>query len=143
MKTQTMNQASSRISTAVAGLFAVMLFLTGCVVTSVCSYYTDKDVVFDPALAGNWTRRPAQADHDELWIFIGNTNAHSYTFIRAEEGKPSGNVMGAHLFELQGQLFLDIASVDQDITVIPPHYLLKASPNFGRCATPQEQALAA
>jgi hypothetical protein len=36
-------------------------------------------------------------------------------------------VLEAHLFKLQGQLFLDIASVEQDYHVIPPHHLLKVS----------------
>jgi hypothetical protein len=34
-------------------------------------------------------------------------------------------VLEAHTFKLQGQLFLDLASIDQDIHIIPPHYLLK------------------
>ena len=31
-----------------------MLFLAGCVVTSIYPYYTDKDLVSDPALVGEW-----------------------------------------------------------------------------------------
>ena len=35
--------------------------------------------------------------------------------------------MEAHAFKLHGQLFLEIASIDGDVSVIPPHFLLKVS----------------
>ena len=35
--------------------------------------------------------------------------------------------MEVHAFKLQGQLFLDVFSKEQDYHVIPPHYLLKVS----------------
>ncbi len=94
----------------------------GCVVTSVYPYYTAKDVVYDPALAGDWTRR-VEGGGDELWKFVGDPADRSYRFVRVEERE--ARVYDAHLFKLGDRLFLDVASRDTDFRVVPPHYLLR------------------
>lgn len=105
-------------------LVAAAAILAGCVVTSVCPFYTEKDLVFEPALVGDWIKEGKNADDYEVWKFEKSA-AVAYRFTLIEANKAT--VMEAHAFKLQGQLFLDIASIDQDIHVIPPHYLLKLS----------------
>jgi hypothetical protein len=36
-------------------------------------------------------------------------------------------VLEAHAFKLQGQLFLDLLTKDEDFRAIPPHYLMKVA----------------
>src|SRR5437899_865493 len=42
------------------------IFLTGCVVSSIYPFYTNKDVAFDPALVANWTNTKEAGEH---WNF--------------------------------------------------------------------------
>ena len=102
-------------------LAAVAVVLAGCVVTSVCPFYTQKELGFEPALLGNWIN---EKNTDEVWRFQ-KSSAQAYRFTLLEEHKAT--VMEAHAFKLQGQLFLDVVSIEQDIHVIPAHYLLKIS----------------
>lgn len=104
-------------------LVAVAGLLAGCVVTSVCPFYTEPDLVFEPALVGDWIKQGNDSEN-EIWKFEKSGDA-AYRFTLIEERKAT--VMEAHAFKLQGQLFLDIASIDRDIHVIPPHYLLKVT----------------
>ena len=105
-------------------LVAAAAILAGCVVTSVRPFYTEKDLVFEPALVGDWIKEGKNAGDYEVWKFEKSAAlAYRFTLIEADKA----TVMEAHAFKLQGQLFLDIASIDQDIQVIPPHYLLKVS----------------
>ncbi len=102
---------------------ALTAILAGCVVTSVHPFYTDKDLVFEPALVGDWLK-DAGDSQPEVWKFEKSGNL-AYRFTLIEQGKAT--VMEARAFKLQGQLFLDIFSVNRDIEVIPPHYLLKVT----------------
>jgi hypothetical protein len=91
------------------------------VVTSVAPYYTQKDLVFEPAMVGSWVN---VHNPDEYWRFA-ESGEPAYTLTLSEPGKTT--VMSAHAFKLQGQLFLDIFSLEQDYHVIPAHYLLKVT----------------
>jgi len=102
---------------------AAAVLLAGCVVTSVCPFYTAKDVVFEPALLGDWIAETNSAGN-EIWKFDqGEDLAYRFTIIKPD----TASVMEAHAFKLDGQLFLDVASLEQDYHVIPPHYLLKVN----------------
>jgi hypothetical protein len=100
---------------------ALAATLAGCVVTSVCPYYTQEDLVSESAILGKWTDTK---NRDEVWRFEQN-DAQTYRFSLIEPSKTT--VMEAHAFKLEGQLFLDIFSLEQDYHVIPAHYLLKVS----------------
>jgi hypothetical protein len=86
--------------------------LAGCVVTSVYPFYTDKDLAFDPALLGDWSKGAA-----ERWKFERDGEA-AYRLTFTEHGKAA--VMQAHLFKLRGQLFLDLFSADAKEDGSPP-----------------------
>ena|ERR1051325_4468597 len=99
------------------------VLLTGCLVTSVCPFYTEKDSAFEPALLGNWSK-VQQAD--EHWKFAKDGSAYllSYT---PTDGKTS--VMETHLFRLKGETFLDLFATDKMEGIQPPpvpsHFLLR------------------
>ncbi len=97
--------------------------LTGCIATSVYPFYTEKDLVYDAALPGHWTK---QQDAGEHWNFEAQgTNAYRLTYETATQT----NRMEARLFKLRGQLFLDLFPEDIDTEMIPPpipsHLLLR------------------
>jgi hypothetical protein len=100
-------------------LLSAAAILAGCIVTSVSPYYTQKDLVKEPALLGRWTNvnKP-----EETWTLDQPTNFAMRLTI-AESSKTM--VVETHAFRLRGQLFLDIFSLEQDYHVIPPHYVLK------------------
>ena len=107
-------------------LASVAAIVSGCVVTSVAPYYTEKDVVFEPGLIGNWIKTADDTNSDsEVWKFEKKgASAYRFTWITSEKAM----LMDAHAFKLQGQLFVDLSPVEKDWTIIPPHYLLKVSP---------------
>jgi hypothetical protein len=104
-------------------LAASAALLGGCIVTSVLPFYTEKDLVFEPALVGDWVENGKGAGHD-VWKFE-KSGERAYRLTVIEERQAS--VLEAHAFKLQGQLLLDVASMDRDVRVIPPHTLLRVS----------------
>lgn len=104
-------------------LVVAAAILTGCVVTSVHPFYTAKDLVFEPALVGNWIKEGKDAD-GEVWKFEkGRESTYRFTLIESRKA----TVMEVHAFKLQGQLFLDLFSLERDYQIIPAHFLLKVS----------------
>ena len=102
-------------------LVSAAFLLAGCIVTSVAPFYTEKDLVFEPALIGNWLN---QKNAEEIWKFEKSSDlSYRFTLIEAQKA----TVMEAHAFKLQGQLFVDLYSANPDYRVIPPHYLLKVT----------------
>src|SRR5690348_13575548 len=96
-----------------------LAIFTGCVVTSVCPYYTEKDLVTEPAILGNWTNSKKP---DQAWKFE-QTDKFAYRLTMTEPSTTT--VLEARAFKLEGQPFLDISSIERDYHVIPAHYLLK------------------
>jgi hypothetical protein len=100
-------------------LAGAAIILSGCIVTSVCPFYTQKDLVTEPAVLGSWTN---PKNHGETWQFE-QTTKFAYRLTLVEPSKTT--VMETHSLKLGGQLFLDLFSLEQDYHVIPAHYLLK------------------
>jgi hypothetical protein len=109
-----------RIFLLAAGL--LLVFLTGCMVTSVYPFYTPKDVEFDPALLGVWRDSANTNTDQETWTFH-QADARAYKLIIADTDKTTE--YQAHLFQLKGRRFLDACPVDRPDDFVPPHYLLK------------------
>lgn len=83
---------------------AVALLLAACI-PSVNPFYTDKDLVFAPALLGQWQTKDKSAD-PEGWLFEkAGTNYYKLT-ITEKQGKRGE--FEAHLFKLKGNYFLDL-----------------------------------
>jgi hypothetical protein len=102
-------------------LFGAAALLSGCIITSVAPFYTSKDLLFEPSLLGQWRNEP-----DDLWKFEkAGTNAYRLAY--TSSGKTA--VMQAHLFKVNGRLFLDLFSNEQKDDIQPPpipsHFLLR------------------
>ena len=99
--------------------------LTGCVLTSVHPFYASKDVVFEPSLLGQWTNTQ-QAN--ERWTFEKEgQNSYLLTYVSGTDV----SIVQAHLFKLDGQMFMDIAGQELEWKVQPPptpsHLLLRVT----------------
>jgi hypothetical protein len=126
MKIQTMNQPSTRTATAVAVLSLVLLFFTGCVVTSIYPYYTDKDLVFDPAILGNWVEAGQTNETSEYVRFEPmGTNGYWATVLGGSET----NSFEVHLFRLKAQLFVDSFPTNRSLDFVPVHQVSKVMQN--------------
>lgn len=98
-----------RPSLALTAAAAVLLFM-GCI-PSVNPFYTDKDVVFNPALPGEWQLQD-KSDTPQLWTFEkGNDKAYK---LRIQDEKGRKGQFEAHLFKLNDELFIDIIPTDCD-----------------------------
>lgn len=78
----------------------VALVLAGCFVPSVNPLYTEKDLVFDPALVGTW----GEPKDDERYIFA-RAGEKAYTWTVKE--KDGDSEFDARLLQLGGHRFLD------------------------------------
>jgi len=105
-------------------LLSLAAVLTGCLVTSVCPFYTQKDLAFDAGVVGHWTNTKEAGEH---WTFEKEGDK-AYQLTYTSDGKTS--VVQAHLFKLGGQSFLDLFTPEiKDDTQPPPipsHFLLRA-----------------
>ena len=97
-----------------AALAVIALLLTGCIAISVYPFYSDKDVLFDSALLGQWTNTTNLKEH---WIFE-KQGQQAYHLSYAESDKTCA--MDAHLFHLNDQLFLDLFTTKIPDDIMPP-----------------------
>src|SRR5262249_54826593 len=89
---------------------AATLLLCSCI-PSVNPFFTNKDVVFDARLLGEW-RAKENSDDPEIWKFEkGETNSYKLT-LTAEKGKQG--LFEARLFKLKGEYFLDMIPANCD-----------------------------
>src|SRR3974390_1325268 len=75
MITRTKNLSTIRVAAVAAASLTVVMFFAGCVVTSIYPYYTDKDLVFDQAVLGDWVEAGQTNEPSEYIRFepIGTT----------------------------------------------------------------------
>lgn len=114
-------------------LVAVVALIAACV-PSVNPFYSDKDVIADPRLAGTWLE-DEDKDSPKSWMFEAATN-NAYTVTITEEKGKTGKFEG-HLFKLGKNLFLDITPTECEfatnqanivgMAVIPGHLLLRVT----------------
>src|SRR5688572_26111122 len=92
-------------------LAAVAWLLSGCI-PSVHPFYTDKDVVFDARLLGEWQSKD-DSDDPELWKFEqGEDKSYKIT---VTEKKDKHGQFAARLFKLKNQHFLDITPTECEL----------------------------
>lgn len=119
------------MKTRILSLF--VLALAGCV-PSWNPFYTEKDVVFDPAFVGVWRPVAARESSKELWSFTKGGDKVFQLQQTDEEGRKAS--FEARLFKLKDQRFLDLylTKVESDdlqanawasISLVPAHLLLK------------------
>jgi hypothetical protein len=97
------------------GLYVLpVLLLAGCIVTSICPFYTAKDLAFEPALLGQWQDAKDESNH---WQFAPDgTNAYQITGISGQET----NKIQGHFFKLEGQAFMDWFGTEGSCDAFPP-----------------------
>ncbi|MBE0545691.1 MAG: hypothetical protein IH623_30535 [Verrucomicrobia bacterium] len=89
----------------IAATVALAVGLLSACIPSVNPFYSDKDVVHDPRLIGEW--QPQEDSKDtETWKFEP-AEAKAYKLTVTEEEGRQGEFT-AHLFKLKQQLFLDL-----------------------------------
>jgi hypothetical protein len=104
-------------------LILTSAFLTGCLVTSVYPFYTEKDIHFENALVGEWHNADKP---DEHWKFErASTNSYRLTYTFETNIYP----MQAQLFKIGGERFLDLFTTEISDTIqpfpIPAHSLMR------------------
>ena len=104
------------------GLITALLFLAGCVVTSIYPYYTEKDLIFDPALLGKWVEIGA-ASQPAAYAQIEQSGKKGYW--ATIFGADGTNSVELHLFRLKQQLFLDSCSTNRSLDTVPVHQVSK------------------
>ncbi|HEX4264138.1 MAG TPA: hypothetical protein VH597_07350 [Verrucomicrobiae bacterium] len=87
---------------------AAAVLLAACI-PSVNPFYTDKDVVMDQHLFGEW-EESGNTNNPEIWKFEQSTNRNEYNLI-VTEGEKTGQ-FSAHLFKLKEEQFLDLIPTD-------------------------------
>jgi hypothetical protein len=121
-KQEWMNMKINRIVGTMA-LTGLALVLTGCVVTSVCPFYFEKDLTFETALIGDWKKANQP---DEHWKFE-RAAGDGYRIITESGGKTT--VFQGHAFKLYGRTFLDLTTTQwkEDIQPepVPSHVLAR------------------
>jgi hypothetical protein len=84
----------------ICGIF--LFVLGGCGVTSIHPLYTEQDIIFDPALLGDWTEK----DSKGTWTFTkSGEKVYNLEYID-EKGK--NVIFEVHLLKLENRLFLDL-----------------------------------
>lgn len=89
-------------------LFAILMSGAGCFVRSLHPIYTERDLVFEPALLGEWS----EAGSKELWKF-SRDDANGYIFVHTDEDGRRGDFR-ARLAKIGNVLFLDLAPIGSD-----------------------------
>jgi hypothetical protein len=89
-------------------LAAATALLCSCI-PSVNPFYTDKDVVFDARLLGEWQEKD-KSDNPDVWKFESTTNK-TYKLTVTEKESKQGR-FNAHLFQLTQEYFLDLIPDD-------------------------------
>lgn len=123
---------------------ATALLLSACI-PSVNPFYTDKDVVFEAGLVGEWQQKDKEEDMG-IWKFEQGKDKNYDLRVTQKDGKQAD--FDAHLFKLKQELFLDIEISDLGtnvsdlaaISIIPGHLIIRvaqiapklklASPNY-------------
>ncbi len=94
---------------------ALAILLAGCDdVVSLYPLYDDRTLVFEPALLGSWT----EGDSGERWTF---EQAGEKTYRLTVTDSKETTEITAHLVELGGLLFLDLAEEEAGATGIQGH----------------------
>lgn len=90
-------------------VYGILLVSPGCIPLSLNPIYTEKDIVFEPGLIGQW----AQDGSKETWAF-SKRDTNEYDFVYTDEAGKRGR-FSAHLVKIDGNLFLDFFPEERDV----------------------------
>jgi hypothetical protein len=104
-----------------------LLTMCGCMPLSLVPYYTEKDLVLEPALIGTWN----PGDDDNEQVIFEQADSTGYTLIDRDS---TGEIhFDVHLFKLGGKMFMDLFPQDVggrmnpllEEHLVPGHSLLR------------------
>ena len=111
---------------------AAAALLLGACIPSVHPFFTDKDVVFDTRLVGEWQSKE-DSDEPESWTFEQGENKAYKLTVREKKGKQGQ--FAARLFKLKNEHFLDLIPTECELdpnqadlvgaSMFPGHLLLR------------------
>ena len=91
-------------------LFCFLGIFVSCIpILSLNPLYTEKDLIFEPALIGVWS----ETNSRETWEFT-NDGGESYDFIFTDENGEAGR-FDAYLVRIQNKMFLDIVPKEPEL----------------------------
>jgi hypothetical protein len=90
-------------------LLGVLILFAGCI-RSLHPIYTEKDIVFEPSLIGQW----AEDDSKEMWAFSEKEGTNEYKLVYTDDKGKQG-AFSAHLLKIKGNLFLDFLPEAPDL----------------------------
>lgn len=102
---------------------SLLSLFAGCIVLSVYPFYTPKDLIFDPGMAGRWVKTTAT---NEFWQF---SDADGKYYMLTTTDDQSTNCLEAHLFQLKQYQFLDLLTTNRDAYQMPMHLISKVARN--------------
>ena len=100
-----------------------LCLVSGCIVLSVYPFYTARDLVSDPGLAGRWVK---VGKTNETWQF---TAAGEKSFLLTTTDENSTNGFEAHIFQLDQYQFLDLLTTNRETFLLPLHLISKFNRN--------------
>jgi hypothetical protein len=103
VKTEYEKECEMKIKNLVG--MAGLIVLAGACVPSVNPFYTEKDVVFDARLVGEW-RTTSDPNDIQTWKFEKSGDNAYKLVVAGKDGKHDD--LDARLFKLKDQLFLDV-----------------------------------
>ena len=104
--------------TRFAGISGLLMMLSGCELVSIHPLFTEKDVVFEPALVAAWLHE----DGSELVFRQEGTSGYKLAY--KENKDKSAEQFEARLVRLESHLFLDVWP-EVSTLQIPGHYFAK------------------
>ncbi|MGA2232729.1 MAG: hypothetical protein ABSH22_17660 [Tepidisphaeraceae bacterium] len=90
--------------------FAALLLLVGGCVESLHALYSDRDVIYEPALIGVWTTGNGM----EEYAFTKSDQDNTYKLIAVDKDGKSGEFV-VHLLKVKDTMFLDLYPADPQL----------------------------
>ena len=102
---------------------AAALMLTGCWQKSVHPFYTDKDVVFEEKLLGEWREVGKEEEKGTTWTISKGEAPKAYSIKIAD--KETKLECDGRLFKMGDTQFLDLHSRNRSVLDMPAHTLFR------------------
>jgi hypothetical protein len=110
------------MKTRTSCLLLTTLLLAGCWQKSMNPFYTNKDVIAEPILAGTWTEGKESDSNRTTWSFMDMGDKRFDVVVQDKEAKYE---FEGRLFKLGADRFLDFEGKGRGMSVIPAHHLFR------------------